>query len=267
MADTVNDAIFDKLASEKPAEKKDGDNMVETAPTVEKTKAVAKPKAKKPKTAKPDPLHPKYSEMIATTIKNLKDRRGTSRQALVKTIMQNYKVSQDAARVRVHLNLALTRGVTAGTLKMARATGKGSKNYKLGDKALKVKKPVKKVKVVAKKPVKNVVKKVTKVKKTTKKTTKPKTTTAATKKKTIKKVAKKPTAKKPAVKKTVKSAVKKPVAKKTAEKKTAGKKPAVKKPIAKKTNKPVTKKTPAKKAVPAKKPATKKTAAVKPTKK
>merc|ERR1712121_238749 len=104
------------------------------------------------------------------TIKNLKDRRGTSRQALVKTIMQNYKVSQDAARVRVHLNPALTRGVTAGTLKMARATGKGSKNYKLGDKALKVKKPVKKV-----------VKKATKVKKTTKKTTKPKTTTAATK--------------------------------------------------------------------------------------
>merc|ERR1711970_688659 len=199
MADTANDAIFDKLATEKPAEKKDGDNVVETAPTVEKTKAAGKPKAKKPKTAKPDALHPKYSEMIVTTIKNLKDRRGTSRQALIKTIMQNYKVSQVAARVRVHLNLALTRGVTAGTLKMARATGKGSKNYKLGDKALKVKKPVKKVKkVVAKKPVKKVVKKVTKVKKTTKKTTKPKTTTAATKKKTIKKVAKKPTAKKPA---------------------------------------------------------------------
>merc|ERR1712002_879493 len=103
---------------------------------VVKPKAAVKtkePKAKKTsKVFKNDPAHPKYSEMIATSIKNFKDRQGTTRQALLKTIMGNYKVSRDATRVRVHMNLALTRGVAAGTLKMARAAGKGSKNYKIG---------------------------------------------------------------------------------------------------------------------------------------
>jgi len=220
-----------------------------------KPKAVAKlkeVKAKKPrKLIKSDAQHPKYADMITTTIKNLKDRRGTSRQVLLKTIMENYKVSQDSTRVRIPMNLALARGVTAGTLKMARSTGKGSKNYKIGEKAVKEKKPVK---VVEKKPVKKVVKKSTKDKKTPKKIAKPKTTTAATKK-----VVKKPVAKKAVVKKTTTKPVAKKPVKKSMQKKVAGKKTTMKKPIVKKIAKPVIKKTLAVKKTTAKKTATKPT--------
>merc|ERR1712119_95432 len=116
--------------------------------------------------------HPKYSEMIASAITILKDRTGSSRQAILKNICANYKV--DATKAVVQVRLALKRGVANGAFKMARASGKGAGSYKI----VKVEKP-KKVKK-AKKP-------------TAKKAKKPK------------KAAKKPAAKKPA-----KEAAKKP---------------------------------------------------------
>merc|ERR1719266_3033651 len=90
--------------------------------------------------------------MIAAVIGALKDRTGSSRQAILKYICANYKV--DAAKAPIHLRMTLKRGVAAGTLKMAKATGKGAGSYKVGDKAKKEKKPkVKKVKKpAAKKP-------------------------------------------------------------------------------------------------------------------
>merc|ERR1712008_634008 len=146
--------------------------------------------------------HPKYSVMIATAITTLKDRTGSSRQAILKSIVANNKV--DAAKAAVQVRLALKRGVVKGALKMARATGKGAGSYKL----VKVVKP-KKVKK-AKKPKAKKVKKVKKAKKPAAK--KPK---KAAKKAAKKPAAKKPTAKKPAAKK----AAKKPAAKKAAPKK------------------------------------------------
>ena len=149
----------------------------------------AAPKAKK--AAKPA-AHPKYSVMIAAAITALKDRTGSSRQAILKYICANYKV--DAAKAAVQVRIALKRGVAKGALKMARASGKGAGSYKV----VKVEKPKK-----AKKPKK------------------PK----AKKPKKAKKVAKKPAAKKP------KKAAKKPAAKKAAKKpaaKKAAKKPAKK---------------------------------------
>merc|ERR1712008_630728 len=140
--------------------------------------------------------HPKYSVMIATAITTLKDRTGSSRQAILKSIVANNKV--DAAKATVQVRLALKRGVAKGALKMARASGKGAGSYKV----VKVEKP-KKVKK-AKNPK---AKKVKKVKKAKKPAAKP--------------AAKKPAAKKPAVKK---PAAKKPAAKKPAAKKAAPKK-------------------------------------------
>merc|ERR1711956_155831 len=139
-----------------------------------------------PKVKKAPAAHPKYSVMIATAITTLKDRTGSSRQAILKSIVANNKV--DAAKAAVQVRLALKRGVAKGPLKMARASGKGAGSYKV----VKVEK--------AKKPKAKKVKKVKKAKKP-----------AAKKAKKPKKAAKKPAAKNPAAKK--------PAAKKAAPKK------------------------------------------------
>merc|ERR1712088_422000 len=115
----------------------------------------AAPKAVKAKKPKAPAAHPKYSVMIAAAIKALKDRTGSSRQAIMKYICANYKV--DAAKAGVPLRLALKKGVAAGTLKMGGAAGKkGAGCFKIGEKAKvekkKPKKVVKKKKPAAKKP-------------------------------------------------------------------------------------------------------------------
>ena len=136
--------------------------------------------------------------MIAAAITALKDRSGSSRQAILKYICANYKV--DAAKAAVQIRLALKRGVAKGALKMARESGKGAGSYKL----VKVVKEKKAKKPKAKKPKK--VKKVKKAKKPA----------AKKAKKPAKKAVKKPAKK--AVKKPAKKVVKKP-AKKVAPKK------------------------------------------------
>merc|ERR1712013_461550 len=154
--------------------------------------------AKKAFKPKAPAAHPKYSVMIAAAITSLKDRTGSSRQAILKYICANYKV--DAAKAAVQVRLALKRGVAKGALKMARASGKGAGSYKVV-KAEKPKKVKKAKKPKAKKPKK------------------------AAKKPAPKKAAKKP---KKAAKKPAKKAAKKPAAKK------AAKKPAAKKAAPKK---------------------------------
>ena len=151
----------------------------------------AKPKAKK--VAKPA-AHPPFKAMINAALKGLKERGGSSRQAILKYIVANYKV--DAAKAAVHLRGALKRGVTAGSIAKAKESGKGAGKYKLG----KVEKP----------------KKAKKVKKAAKpKAKKPKVKKA---KKPAKKAAKKP-AKKAAKKPAKKAAKPKKAAKKAAPKK------------------------------------------------
>lgn len=157
----------------------------------------AKKKAEKKAVSKKPADHPKYAEMIAAAIGALKERSGSSRQAIVKYISANYKVGDNA---NTHVKLALKRGVAGGALKQVKGSG-ASGSFRLAEKPKAAKK-----KPAAKKPVAKKVKKATPKK------------------------AKKPAAKKPAAKK---AAAKKPAAKKPA-KKTPAKKPAAKKP-AKKT--------------------------------
>merc|ERR1711997_878192 len=138
-----------------------------------KPKKVAKPKA--------PAAHPKYSVMIAAAIAALKDRTGSSRQAILKYICANYK--GDAAKAGQHLRMALKAGIKKGTLKMAKESGKGAGCFKL----VKVEKPKKAAAKKAKKPAAK------------KPAAKPKK--AAAKKPAAKKpAAKKPAAKKPAAK-------------------------------------------------------------------
>ena len=166
-------------------------------------------KAEKKKAAPKKPAdHPKYSEMIVAAVGALKERKGSSRQAIVKYISANYKVGDNA---NTHVKQALKRMVAGAALKQVKGAG-ASGSFKLAEKPKVVKK-----KPAAKKP--------------------------AAKKATPKKAAKKPAAKKATPKK---AAAKKPAAKKPAKKTTPkkAKKPAAKKPAAKKA----AKKTPKKKA-------------------
>jgi histone H1/5 len=181
------------------------DTAVATAPAkLPKKKTAAKPK--KPST------HPKYSEMEATAISALKERGGSSRQAILKYIMANFNVGKDAKLVNAHLKLALRTGVKNKSLKQLKGTG-ASGSFKIGE-----------VKA-AKKPAK--VKKAAKPKAAKpKKAKKPAAKKAAGKKRATKpkiKKAKKPSTKKASAKpKKVKSSKKtsaKPKAKKTPKKK------------------------------------------------
>merc|ERR1712002_1128472 len=125
-------------------------------------------KAKKPAVK---PAHPPFATMTAAAVKALKERSGSSRQAILKYILANYKVADDK-KAAARLRTALKKGVASGALKQVKGAG-ASGSFKIA----KVEAP--KPKKVAKKPA-------------------------------AKKAAKKPAAKKAAKKPAVKKAVKKP---------------------------------------------------------
>ncbi|XP_020916257.1 late histone H1-like isoform X1 [Exaiptasia diaphana] len=178
-------------------------------------------KAKKPQ--KPA-LHPPYKEMIKAALTSLKDRTGSSRQAIEKYIRANYPVNDNCAS---QLRLSLKRLSDKGTI--VHSKGKGaSGSFKLNKAAVAEKKPKKKT---VKKPA---------AKKAAKKE-KPKSPKKPASKKTSK--SPKKSAKSPA-KKSKKSADKpKKVTKKPAAKAKPAKKTPAKKPAAKKAGKKPAKKT------------------------
>ena len=158
--------------------------------------------------------HPKYIDMIAAAIVALKERNGSSRQAIKKYIDANYKVGDNSGN---YVKLALKRGVTSGALLQTKGAG-ASGSFKVAKKEVvkKEKKPAKKP--AAKKPAAKTTKKPAAKKST------PKKKAAAKKSTPKKKAATKKAAKKPAsAKKAKKPAAKKPV-KKTPKKKTKAKK-------------------------------------------
>ena len=151
-------------------------------------------KAPKVKKAAKPAEHPPYATMIVAAVKALGDKKGSSRQAILKAVIANNKV--DAAKAGVRVKLALRKMVAAKKLVTAAAAGKkGAGSFKLPAKEPKAKKPKAKKPKAAKKPAAKKVKK-----------------PAA--KKVKKPAAKKPAAKKPAAKKPAKKVVKKKVAKK-----------------------------------------------------
>merc|ERR1712212_987153 len=121
------------------------------------------------KVAKKPADHPKYSEMIAAAIGALKERTGSSRQAIVKYISANYKVGENAG---THVKLALKRGVVAGALKQVKGSG-ASGSFKLAEKPKVVKKKPAAKKPAAKKAKKPAAKKPAAKKATPKKAKKP----------------------------------------------------------------------------------------------
>merc|ERR1712183_175335 len=153
-------------------------NIIMTAAAAPKAKAAAKPKA--------PAAHPPYAAMIKAAIKALGDKKGSSRQAILKYVCANYKV--DAAKAAGRVRLALKKLVASKAIVAAAAAGKkGAGSFKLAEKP-KAAKPVK----ATKKPAK--------------KAAKPKKAAAKPKKAAKKPAAKKPAAKKPAAKKPAKKA-------------------------------------------------------------
>lgn len=158
-------------------------DAVAAAATVKtpKQKAASKPK----KVAS----HPPYLEMIQKAIAALKERGGSSRQALLKYILANYKVGDNNTAVNARIKTALKTGVEKGTLKQSKGTGAAG-SFRLGEakkadkpkktktaakptKAAKSPKKVKKPAAAAKKP-KTAVKKTSKSPKKSKSAAKPK---------------------------------------------------------------------------------------------
>merc|ERR1712002_637202 len=90
--------------------------------------------------------------MVAAAIKALKERSGSSRQAILKYIIANNKVG-DEKKAASRLKLALKKGVAGGALKQVKGAG-ASGSFKLAKEEPKpkaAKKPAAK-KAAAKKP-------------------------------------------------------------------------------------------------------------------
>ena len=175
-----------------------------------------------PTAPKPPASHPTYSVMIAAAITALKERSGSSRQAILKYIKANYKVGDNADVV---VRNQLPKLVKAN--KLVQTKGKGASGSFKVVKAAAAPKPKK---APATKTKKTAVKKKSPAKKgvAKKKSVGEKKKAAAPKAKKASSAAKKASPKKKS------SSVKKPAAKKASLKKKTPKKPTAKKGATKK---------------------------------
>ena len=113
---------------------------------------VAAPVAVKPKRQrKTVPAHPKFIDMVKDAIGTLKDRNGSSRQAICKVILGKYP-SVNPSTMNSHVRKALKSGLETGALtRPARSSATGATGrFKLG-----VSKPTKPTKKKAGKPKKS----------------------------------------------------------------------------------------------------------------
>nr|CAX72221.1 Histone H1-delta [Schistosoma japonicum] len=82
---------------------------------------------KSTKSKKTPSAHPPYGDMIKKALKELKERGGSSRQAIAKYIKANYKVDD---RAESHLRRALVTGVKSGKIVHTKGIG-ASGSFKL----------------------------------------------------------------------------------------------------------------------------------------
>merc|ERR1719318_1280954 len=137
------------VSAKSPAQK----SIKSPAPKPSKAKSKV---TKDPAAAKAAPTHPKYSEMVDSSIKAIAARGGCSRQAILKKIKEDFDVGDNDKRVAVNVNMTLKKGIESGRLKMAREKGKGAGSYKLGELSKADKKPVKRLASEKPKPKKKV---------------------------------------------------------------------------------------------------------------
>ncbi|XP_040564828.1 putative histone H1.6 [Lepeophtheirus salmonis] len=204
------------------AETMEGQSTSSASPISKKEK---KSPEKQTKSRKVAASHPKYVDMVVAAIHGLKEQKGSSKHAILKYIMANYKVGDNDKHINAHVKIALKSGSSDGVLKQVRGNGAAG-SFRVTDKKKNTSKSSpKKAKVAS-----STIKKDSSVKKSpvTKKTSNKKTKTVD--KKTPKKVAvKKPAPKKTPVKKIskkspAKKSPKTPTKKATSKRKTSAKK-------------------------------------------
>ncbi len=210
---------------------------VAALPVSDTPKASEVVKSKKAPAKKAPADHPKYSQMVNDAIAALKDKKGSSRQAVVKYIMANFNVGTDKAAINKRVKVALKSGVVDTQITQVKGTG-ASGSFKIAAKSKAVKKPA-----------------------ATKKATPAKSKKSAAKKATPKKAKKSAASAKKATTKKSATSAKKASPKKSAEAKKAGaskkvktpkKVAAAKKPKTPKAVKPAKKAKTPKKVVPKK---------------
>ena len=102
-------------------------------------------KSTQKKASKQPAEHPKYAEMIIQALHALKDRNGSSRQALDKYVKNHFKVGDKASHF---IKMALKRGVESGQFINTKGSG-ASGSFKVNkevQKAKAAKDPAKKTK-------------------------------------------------------------------------------------------------------------------------
>lgn len=176
--------------------------------TITKKDAASKKTSKK---VRGKPAHPPTSEMVSAAIKGLKERGGSSLQAIKKYISANYKV--DAEKLSPFIKKYLKAAVTSGTLIQPKGKG-ASGSFKLA--ATSTTKAIPKKSASDDADKKTTVKKISKTNKKADSTNEKSEVKSATRAKKVKVAAKKAVAKKapeprtPAkMKKTTKVSVKK----------------------------------------------------------
>ncbi|XP_069936197.1 histone H1-delta-like [Cherax quadricarinatus] len=129
--------------------------------------------------------HPEYSSMVAAAINDLNERRGSSRQAILKYIVAEYDISEKLAST--HVKVALRRGVASGALRQMKGVGAtGSFKINKSSAEAKISKISKKECQVSEKTSRKTCKISKKICKTSKKTCKTSKKTCKTSKKTCK---------------------------------------------------------------------------------
>uniref|UniRef100_A0AAF5CY01 H15 domain-containing protein n=1 Tax=Strongyloides stercoralis TaxID=6248 RepID=A0AAF5CY01_STRER len=175
--------------------------------------------------------------MVKKAIIELKEKKGSSKPAILKYIMAHYNLGdKNVSSVNLYIKQALKKGISSGILKQTSGNGaSGSFTIKVAKKVKKVEKPSGDKKVVKKTVAKKAVdtKKATDSKKTTdvKKTSDVKKTTKSPKAKTTEKKVLKKT-----IEKKTKSTPTKKVATKVAKKTVDSKKKSSNKKVAEKKN-------------------------------
>lgn len=125
--------------------------MAETEAVATPAATPKKAKAAKPKKPKTAPQHPKVSEMVNTAIGTLKERSGSSVQAIKKYIGSHYKVDVD--KLSPFIKKYLKNAVASGTLVQTKgkgASGSFRMTTQTKEKAAKPKTAAPKVKKAAK---------------------------------------------------------------------------------------------------------------------
>ena len=123
--------------------------------------STSKSKATKPRKPVTPASHPKYKDMIASAIGSLKERRGSSRQAILKYILSHYKVGGEVSKVNARVKMTLRAGLKNGQLRQVKGSG-ASGSFRLGERVKSLKQPTK---AVARKPLKPAAKKAAAAKK------------------------------------------------------------------------------------------------------